>query len=192
MVDREPSMFDGTRYHGYRVHLRVTPASHETLEGVLYRPPEDYRSYLFELRQVRSLRYEPVRLHSAGDVARFCDPLRNASRECVLSLCLDVKNAVTGVYEVGRGGLTSTLVSPREVFKAALKRNAAAILLVHNHPSGDPEPSREDLEITRRIQQGGQLLDVPLLDHVILGEDRYASLAERGSLGDRLSSLGPS
>ncbi len=103
--------------------------------------------------------------------------------EVFVALLLDGKHRVTGFAEVSRGTLTSSLVHPREVFGPALRMGCAALIVVHNHPSGDPEPSSEDREVTKRLAEAGRLLGVPLLDHVVLGGGgRYTSLRERVSL----------
>jgi DNA repair protein RadC len=90
---------------------------------------------------------------------------------------------VIGYYEVSRGTLDSTLVHPREVFKAAILANAAAIILTHNHPSGDPTPSPDDLALTQRLVQAGQIIGIDVLDHVIVGDGRWTSFVELGRLG---------
>jgi len=92
------------------------------------------------------------------------------------------KNQINGYKEVSTGTLTSSLVSPGEVFLAALRLRAAAIICVHNHPSGDPMPSPEDQEITRRLKECGEMLAIRVLDHVILGADRYYSFSDKGLL----------
>lgn len=95
-------------------------------------------------------------------------------------LLLNGKHRIIGMAEISRGTMTTALVHPREVFGPALRLSAAAIIVVHNHPSGDPEPSVEDVEVTRRLIGVGRMLGVPVLDHVIVGEDgRYTSLRER-------------
>ncbi len=100
-------------------------------------------------------------------------------QECFLTLVLDGRHRLRRVVPVSAGTLTSSLVHPREVFRGAVREAAAAVIVAHNHPSGDPEPSREDLETTSRLRQAGELLGIPLCDHVIIGEDGYVSLRER-------------
>jgi RadC-like JAB domain len=97
------------------------------------------------------------------------------------------KNHINGYKEVSTGTLTSSLVSPGEIFLAALRLRAAAIICVHNHPSGDPAPSQEDVEITRRLKECGEMLAIRVLDHVILGAERYYSFSDRGLLWRILS-----
>jgi len=105
--------------------------------------------------------------------------LRGLERERFLVLLLDGKHRLKRKETVSEGTLTTSLVHPREVFRPAVRESAAAVVVVHNHPSGDPEPSLEDLEVTRRLIDAGRLLGVPLLDHVIVGDGRFESLRER-------------
>ena len=97
-------------------------------------------------------------------------------------ICLDGKNRMLHVEKVAQGTLTAALAHPREIFFTAVTVRAAGILCLHNHPSGDPEPSPEDMKVTRRLVEGGKLLGVRLLDHVIIGDQRYFSFADEGLL----------
>ena len=94
-------------------------------------------------------------------------------------LLLDSKHRILGLAQVSVGSLSSSLVHPREVFGPAVRMGAAAVLCAHNHPSGDPEPSAEDVDVTRRLLDSGRLLGIPLLDHIVLGDGSYLSLRER-------------
>jgi DNA repair protein RadC len=95
-------------------------------------------------------------------------------------LLLDTRNHVLDIAEVYRGSVNSSQVRVGEVFKAAVRRGAPAILVVHNHPSGDPTPSPDDTAVTRALVQAGKLLDVEVLDHLVIGRGRYVSMKERG------------
>lgn len=106
--------------------------------------------------------------------------LSNADRERCLAALLDTKHRVIGVVVVSIGSLDHTFMAPREVFRDALLANAAAIVLAHNHPSGDVEPSSDDEAVTRRLVRAGELVGVEVLDHLIVGRDRWTSLARRG------------
>ncbi|MEM7249193.1 MAG: JAB domain-containing protein [Acidobacteriota bacterium] len=118
-------------------------------------------------------------LRSASDVATaFSKELATLDREHFVCLHLDIKNRLRSQELIAVGHLSAALVHPREVFKGALLANAASIVLVHNHPSGDPEPSRDDHRLTDRLVAAGDLLGIPVLDHVILAEDGHASLLE--------------
>jgi DNA repair protein RadC len=108
--------------------------------------------------------------------------LQDQPTEVFAILCLTTKHRVIAYHEVSRGTLDSTLVHPREVFKVALLANAAAIIVSHNHPSGDPSPTLDDLEITRRLVATGEVLGIPVLDHIVIGDGRYFSFKEGGRL----------
>lgn len=109
--------------------------------------------------------------------------LENHDHESFLVFLLNVKNKVIGYQEVARGGIDTCPVDPRMVFRAAVLEGASGVIVVHNHPSGDPAPSKEDLELTKRLKAGGELLGVAVLDHVIVaGDGRYCSLAEEGRM----------
>jgi DNA repair protein RadC len=106
--------------------------------------------------------------------------LEGADREHFLVICLNVKNRVNAVHTVSIGSLNASMVHPREVFKAAILTNAAGVILAHNHPSGDPAPSKEDRAVTTGLVQAGKLLGIPVLDHVIIGEGRHFSFRQAG------------
>ncbi|NBW66441.1 DNA repair protein RadC, partial [bacterium] len=97
-------------------------------------------------------------------------------------LCLNRRNRLLALHEVSSGTATSSLLHPREVFREAIAERAAAIVLVHNHPSGDPSPSADDRAITTQLVQAGRVLDIPVADHVVIGRGRYLSFAEAGLL----------
>lgn len=120
---------------------------------------------------------------SPADVYAITRPLfEQAARERMVVLLLSTANEVIGASVVSQGGLAATILEPRMVFELAFAHNAAAVVLLHNHPSGNPEPSREDIRITRQIAEAGRLLSVPVHDHLIVTEHGYTSLAERGLL----------
>lgn len=104
--------------------------------------------------------------------------LQNMAEEYLYMLALNNKCAVTGIFEISHGTVNSSIASPREIFNKALLIGAVNIILVHNHPSGDVEPSRQDILLTKRVQDAGSLLGVELLDHIIVGFQRYNSLRE--------------
>ena len=120
-------------------------------------------------------------IRSPEDVAGLLRTRFDAEEvEVFLVLMLDTKSQVRAVSEVSRGLLNCSLVHPREVFRAAIAYGAAAIILSHNHPSGDPTPSAEDQAVTRQLVAAGELLDMPVYDHVIVAGDRFVSFATRG------------
>ena len=96
-------------------------------------------------------------------------------------ICLNTKNKVIGVFEISHGNVNSSIVGTREVFQKALLANAFSIILMHNHPSGECTPSREDIEVTKRLVEAGKILGIEVLDHLVIG-DRYCSLKEKGYL----------
>jgi DNA repair protein RadC len=97
-------------------------------------------------------------------------------------MMLSTKNTVNAIHTASIGSLSSAIVHPREVYKAAVLANASSIVLGHNHPSGDPTPSPEDIEVTKRLSNAGDLMGIDVLDHVIIGDGRFYSLKERGLL----------
>lgn len=122
------------------------------------------------------------RISKAEDVYELMHDLQLEGKENFIVLHLDNKNGIICIDRVSTGSLNQSIVHPREVFKGALLSSAAALILIHNHPSGDPEPSREDMDITKRLSEAGKLFDIKVLDHVIIGEGRFISFAERGLL----------
>ena len=106
--------------------------------------------------------------------------VRGFQKERFSVLILDTKNNIIKEELISIGSLNASIVHPREVFKAAIENSAASIILVHNHPSGDPAPSREDLYLTQKLTEGGKLLGIDVLDHVIIGEGKYKSLITEG------------
>ena len=108
--------------------------------------------------------------------------LQHEPSEVFAVLFLSTRHHVVAYYEVGRGTLDTVLVTPREVFKAAILANAAAVILAHVHPSGDPTPTHDDFELTSRLTAAGALLGIEILDHIIVGDGRYVSFKEIGRL----------
>lgn len=104
------------------------------------------------------------------------------TKEIFLTLHLDGKNRIQCIDQVSTGSLNQSIVHPREVFKTACLTNAAAIILVHQHPTGDPTPSSEDISITRRLKEAGEIMGIKILDHIIVGDGEYLSFVERGLL----------
>ena len=138
----------------------------------------------FEIgRRVESQRAKADRIQvsSPEDVAKVYGPLmRDLKKEVFRIVLLNTANVVTSDYTLSEGGLAASIVEPRAVFQKALLENAAAVICLHNHPSGNPEPSREDIRVTRQLQEAGKVMGIPLHDHLIIAGDTYTSLAERG------------
>lgn len=119
-------------------------------------------------------------MQSAEAVFRHLSPgMRGLQKERFMALLLDGKHRLIGLERISEGTLTTSLVHPREVFRPAIRDSAAAIVVAHNHPSGDPEPSAEDLDVTRRLLRVSRLVGIPLVDHVVMGESSWVSLRER-------------
>lgn len=126
---------------------------------------------------------DPEIIHGPGDVAAIMRPkLSQEETESFNMLILNSQHKVTYKVEISRGILNSSLVHPREVFRVAIAFNAYAVIFAHNHPSGDPTPSADDREVTRRLVESGELLDIRVVDHVIIGGDKYVSLSEYGMM----------
>lgn len=118
---------------------------------------------------------------SPRTIARYyMEDMRHREKEVLKLLFLNTKSKLIGESIVSTGTVNMALISPRELFLEAFKKNAVSIILLHNHPSGDPEPSREDVRITTRVYQAGMLIGIELLDHIIIGDNRFVSLRERG------------
>ncbi len=115
-----------------------------------------------------------------GEVAAlYMDEMRHLKKEHFKVLFLNTKNEILSAENTSIGNLNSSIVHPREVFRNAVKKGAAAIIVIHNHPSGNPTPSQNDLDITRRLEEAGQLLGIPVLDHLIIGDGIFISLKEK-------------
>ena len=140
----------------------------------------------FDIRLVRDGRVatlEPVVIRHPSDTLPILEAeLSELAYERFVALALNTKNHLTAVLPVSSGSLNASIVHPRELFQRAILSNAASIIVCHNHPSGDPTPSPEDIALTRKLVEAGQLLDIPILDHVILGYGRYTSFKENGLL----------
>lgn len=150
---------------------------------------------IIRLKQIRAV-YETFKVeeevsHYLRAGSRFTAPsqiyetfkfLMTETKEYFMTMHLDGKNRVVCMDMVSIGSLNQSIVHPREVFKTACLSNAASLILVHQHPSGDATPSREDLEITRRLKEAGELMGIKVLDHIIVGDGEYVSFVERGLL----------
>lgn len=122
-------------------------------------------------------------IHGPEDAAHFIIPrLKHERREHFVALLLDTKNNILAYEEISVGSLSASVVHPREVFKAAAMHSAASIIVAHNHPSGDPNPSREDIAVTKRLVKAGEIMDIAVLDHIIIGGDSFYSFKRAGML----------
>lgn len=132
-------------------------------------------------RSFEGSRSEKIFIRSPSDVARLLmSEMRYLDRENLKAVLLNTRNAVLDVVTVSVGTLNASLAHPRECFKEAIRQSAAAVIFVHNHPSGDPSPSPEDISLTRQLIEAGKLLGIEVLDHIIIGDGVFVSLKERG------------
>lgn len=137
------------------------------------------------LVQERVVCYGTSRFDSPGDVTRMMNTLFHLDKkaeEYAYILAMNVKCRVTGIFMVSHGTYNLSLVSPREVFIRLVLCGACGFVLVHNHPSGDPEPSKPDLDVTRKLMLCGEMFGIELIDHIIIGDGKYLSLKEIGKL----------
>lgn len=136
-----------------------------------------------KLQVIKEKEYEYIyeekqKLNSLETVANFCTKVLEMTKEpeeIIYLFTLDTKNNITGCFELSRGSINSSIVHPREVYKRAAMQNATSIILVHNHPSGESEPSHEDIVITNRLVECGKILGINLIDHIIIGDEIFFS-----------------
>jgi DNA repair protein RadC len=133
-------------------------------------------------RRLNAPRISGRKLRSPEEVAAFLDEMRQLEQEEFRVILLNTKNCVIRVFTVAVGSLNASLVHPREVLKPAIRACAAGIIMVHNHPTGNPEPSNEDLDLTRRFAKCCELIGIEFMDHVIIGDGAYKSLRESDML----------
>ena len=153
-----------------------------------HKPTQSYRIPIYKIALVReaalTVCQPPQLCSSAQAVSVIRTYLAETDREHLLVLTVDTRNRLIGINTVSVGSLNSSLGHPREIFKAAILQNAAAIILAHNHPSGDPTPSSEDRALTERIKQAAELLGIRLLGHIVVGDgtERFFSFLDEGLL----------
>lgn len=138
--------------------------------------------YTTRLVREHEITYEErIKVRTPADAAKFLQRyFKHHDCEEFVVLLLDTAGTIIGLARISIGGLAGSIVEPRQVFKAAILGNAASIILAHNHPSGNPEPSREDIAITKQLVEAGKILGVPVNDHIIILHRGYTSLADRG------------
>ena len=137
--------------------------------------------YKLEVRRMMIRETEKVNANSPQKIAaEFRKDFDNLDREHFKIIHLNTKNNIIGVETISIGSLNSSIVHPREVFKSAIIKSSASIICLHNHPSGDTKPSKEDIKITQRLIKAGEILGIKVLDHLIIGEDNYLSMKEEG------------
>lgn len=150
-------------------HRGIGPAKAVSIKAAI----EIGRRISLDIRDKKSIK-------SPEDVKNMVmEDMRYLDREYFRVMYLDRKGGLLGMEDVSIGGLHSALVHPREVFKPAIRRSAASIILIHNHPSGDPDPSKEDLELTDNLIKAGKLMGIEVLDHIVIGESTYCSMRSK-------------
>jgi len=127
----------------------------------------------------KGLGIQPV-IACPADSIPFLSEIRDKNKEHFLCLYLNARNQVIHSETISIGSLSASIVHPREVFRAAITHSAAGIVLAHNHPSGDVSPSRDDIDLTRRLVRAGEIMGIDILDHIIIGQDEFLSMKERG------------
>jgi DNA repair protein RadC len=140
-----------------------------------------------EVSMVREIKAASKSYRSSEEVAgsEFAASLLKSDREKFLCLHLNVKNQIISFEVVSTGSLTSSIVHPREVYKGAILANAASVIFMHNHPSGDPEPSTDDMEITKRLEKAGNILGIDVLDHIIVASSGFYSFRQHNLLNGK-------
>lgn len=135
------------------------------------------------VRECPGITYANRKINSPDDAVELLKAyLEDSDREMMIAVYLDRKNQPTAIQTISIGTLSSSPVHPREVFKAAILSNSANVIVAHNHPSGDPAPSQEDIDITKRIKEAGTILGIELLDHLIIGNNKFTSMKTTGQM----------
>lgn len=173
----------------------IQPTTVQAIDSTQIKPTPDIKSYIVNdyltkvipeitdniLISMKKTRDIPLyAINTPDQIASMVEYLENADREYAYIIHLNTKNRLIGVENVAMGALNQMITQPREIFKGALLNNAAGIIFVHNHPSGDPKPSVEDISVTSKLVEVGKLIDIQLLDAIIIGRDKYISLKESG------------
>ena len=163
-------------------HLATT--DHEALVGMPGVGPTKAERIMAAVeigRRLEAIDIDQKSFVSSTDVARYFMPrMRDLRKEIFMVLLLDARNTLIRGVTVSVGSLTASIVHPREVFKPAILESAASVIFVHNHPSGDPTPSQDDLKITAKLVEAGVMIDIKVLDHIIIGRKSFTSLAGKG------------
>lgn len=145
-------------------------------KAMCVRAMQELAKRMIERREVKVI-------HGPDDVADYAMPhMRFLKNENFVIMNLNTKNHIIGCDTITTGSLQASIVHPRDVFRSAIVHNAACIIAIHNHPSGDPAPSHEDICVTQRLVKAGKIMDIPLLDHIIIGNEQWVSLKEKKAL----------
>lgn len=145
-----------------------------------------FNKFSVQLVREKGKRYDMEKIvrspEDAVDIINEVMDFQNLPNEHFVIFTLSTKNEVIGIHTVHVGSVNASIVHPREVFQRAILNNASSIILFHNHPSGNPSPSQEDIQVTRRLVEGGKMLGIDVLDHLIVGYGKFVSLKEKGYL----------
>lgn len=173
-----------TRINAMEELLNITVQELEAIEGMEEGTAEQFTAAMELSRRIYSAPPRKTKMmNRPEDVADYLMPqLRYKDRERFLCIYLNNKNHFMFTETISIGGLTSSIAHSREVFKPAVKRSAAALILAHNHPSGDPSPSKEDIAVTQKLIKAGDILGIMVLDHIIIGDQQWISLKQAGLL----------
>lgn len=151
--------------------------------ALLKKPAKRVNIVSLKLIRENSFLYPERNVKSPEDAYKLLrDFFLDTDREYFVVVCLDTKNQPTAMNVCHVGSLNASIVHPREVFKPAILSNSASVIVAHNHPSGDPTPSREDVEVTKRLAEAGKIIGIDVLDHMVIGREDYISLKEKGYL----------
>jgi DNA repair protein RadC len=172
------------QFDGFRGIDEASVTELEKVKGIGPAKIAQMKASLEMARRLGSHKWESGQpLRSSEDVFHhFRHDLEKEKKELFYVILLNNKNKKLREVKISEGSLTASLVHPREVYNPVIRESAAAVIFVHNHPSGDPAPSQEDIEITRRLKEVGEVMGVRVLDHVVIGHDRYFSFSDRGML----------
>lgn len=143
-----------------------------------------YRADVYRCCLVKETTIEYGKVNMPDNVIEIMGQLgyRTWSEEYLYLFCLGASGQVLGIHEISHGTINASICSPKDIFKRALNNNATAVITTHNHPSGNPTPSKNDFEITRKVVESGKLLDIDVLDHIILGDRCYYSFREQNKI----------
>ncbi|WP_026697309.1 RadC family protein [Alkalicoccus chagannorensis] len=173
------------QFDGLKLLKETTAAELMEIRGIGEAKAVQLKAALELGRRIKQYPVEETHvIRSPQDVADYMmEDMRHLKQEHFVALYLNTKNAVLHKKTLFIGSLNSSLVHPREVYKEALRYSSASFICLHNHPSGNPEPSREDIDVTRRLHEAGKTLGVDMLDHVIIGDRQFCSMKEKGYMG---------